>query len=164
MSKLAAKMNTPAFRRIIGAILLLSPFLLAAVLIETSNNDAYPPYADTIAIPLFGYLFFMFPLYMVFASAFKTSNLDQVEHFFWNPERAIKSLLSLVLCVFPLGSFWLNLFVISVRSGSYASALICFIMLTATIILRTCSIQPLKEVAKKSAKEKMLELKRDFGL
>ena len=49
-------------KTIISIPIYLSPIILFGILLETSANNAYPPEADSLEIPLFGYLFIYFPM------------------------------------------------------------------------------------------------------
>lgn len=49
-------------KTIISIPIYLSPIILFGILLETSANNAYLPEADSLGIPLFGYLFIYFPI------------------------------------------------------------------------------------------------------
>ena len=132
--------------RLITLPVFLSPVLLAFVLYETSANNAYPPQADSLGIPLFGYIIFCCPLAFYFASKIKARKLSKPKIKLWNDRRDFLSLLSLALSIYPLGCLWFTFASVSVRSQSYLSFGICVIMLICTAAVRTYAIQDNEKV------------------
>ena len=127
--------------RIITLPVFCSPVLLLCVLYETFENNAYPPQADSLGIPLFGYLIFYCPLAFYFASKIKAKKLSKPTIKLWNDRRDFLSLLSLVLSIYPLGYFWFGLAAVSLGSQSFISFGICIVMLFCTAAVRTYAIQ-----------------------
>ena len=123
-----------------------SPILLFYVLNETFMNKAYPPEADSIMIPFFGYLFFFYPIAIYLVSKIETDELSKPVIKFWNTKRNIFSFFSLILSIFPLGLFWYGFADVAVRSNSFGSLFICISMLFVTAAVRTYAIQDKKEV------------------
>ena len=128
-------------RRNITLPVYLSPLWVFYVLYETSLNDAYPPEADSIAIPFFDYILLCYPIALYFALKIKSYELARPRIRLWNSRRRLMSFLSLALSIYPLGVFWLVFLFVSVQSHSYGSIFICLAMLLVTGAVRTYAIQ-----------------------
>lgn len=118
----------------------LSPLLLLLVLFETSANQAYAEDADSIGIPLFHYLLFVWPISLALLTKVPNGSLRQVRLRWWNGKRIGFSVLTLVVTVFPIGLFWVGLLLVSLSSGSFGSVAVSLIMLAAILLVRAYSL------------------------
>ncbi len=119
----------------------LSPVILFAMLLETSMNGAYPSEADSLGIPLFGYLIFFFPVSLYLLSKVRRGPLHRPKMLLWNPERHVFSAVSLILTIYPLGLFWLGFLSVGIASHSFGSILGSTLLLACVIFARTFAIQ-----------------------
>jgi hypothetical protein len=128
-------------KTLIAIPIYLSPVILIGILLETSANDAYPSEADSLGIPLFGYLFIYFPIALYLLSKVHRGRLRRPRAFFWNTERHGLSAGSMILSIFPLGLFWFGFLVVGVSSKSPGTVLGSTLLLVATLLVRTFAIQ-----------------------
>ncbi|MCP5550829.1 MAG: hypothetical protein H7A53_08065 [Akkermansiaceae bacterium] len=119
-----------------------SPVILCGILLETTMNDAYPPEADSLGIPLFSYLLFLFPIALYLLSKIEGGRLRRPKTLLWNAERHGFSAVSMILSIFPLGLFWFGYLLIGISSGSIGAIFGSTLLLAATFLVRTFAIQP----------------------
>ena len=128
-------------KTIISIPIYLSPIILFGILLETSANNAYLPEADSLGIPLFGYLFIYFPIALYLLSKVPRGTLRRPRDYFWNTERHGFSAGSMILSIFPIGLFWFGFLIVGVSSKSPGSIFGSTLLLVTTLLVRTFAIQ-----------------------
>lgn len=118
----------------------LSPVAVCAHFLYRLATNAYPPEADSIAIPVFGYFIFPFPAFLTMSILGREGLNETPIHLFWNPGRNLISAIWTTLFIYPIGLFLLFLFLDSVAAKSILSLLYTLLLVVAAVIYRAGAI------------------------
>jgi hypothetical protein len=138
--KLCLPKRKSAVERLLLLAVLLSPVFVTAHFLFRLASNAYPPEADSIGIPIFAYLIFPYPLFVLLAFKGRNGLASHDLHVFWNPKRFGNSLLWTLLCIYPIGLFMTFILLDAIDAISIPSCAYSLILWIALGVYRSGAI------------------------
>ena len=121
----------------LGILVLTSPLGMGIHYIWQGARGVYPPEADSIGIPIMGYMVIVFPVFVV-VWGLSLKRKDPGLHIrMWNSERTWASVLSLAVCVWPIGVSWVLILCEAVVTIAVASLVYSVVMLCVVVLVRS---------------------------
>lgn len=125
------------FLKYASALLVLtSPVGVFLHYISQASRDVYPPEADSIGIPIFGYAFFVFP-FLVAIWLYSLKGKDhRLRVTIWTSGKQLRAIVSLLVCI-PPGLSWFSILYESHVTFAIPSLLYSAVMLYVILLLRS---------------------------
>ena len=133
----------PKNRRVTWSLsltILAAPVVVAAHFFIRLMRGDYPWNADSIAIPVFGFAFFIFPITLFFLIRGLRHYTPHVFLFTWPPGQFLRNLLWTLVAIWPVGFTTVSMFLDGIQGRLYwASAFFllhcyCLFVLRASIL------------------------------
>jgi hypothetical protein len=141
MSILYGPKKTGRLRAVLFILILGAPLVVAGSFVWRLFRGDFPSDADTVAIPIFGYSFFIFPFALLLLVVGLRRYREGMFVLCWNTQNHLVSLLWSLIALFPVGYVSLAMVMDGLQSRLYWVSVFFIAHLYGVLLLRAAVLQ-----------------------